>query len=272
MLRRWHGVVIPYNSNLRRLEYLGYTWQPTTASLSRFRVLFAVVGWVLVARRGMDQKRLWISFVLALTVYLLPQSSAQCSLDLGVPFVNIGGVPFQGLFPEYTPSSFIQNGLTYLCYTRSETNSETFSEIRVSVLYQYQGTDGALQLTLSCIGSRWLYDSTQSSLVQLPAADHVTENMTREGCVNCRDSSTTSFGDPTYCSREWLACANIAIVLTSDSYTSHGCIIVTTLQFLIRALSPPQYVRMVGPVPALGWLKWPASVPVAGMEWDVLVS
>ena len=150
----------------------------------------------------MDLKGLWALCLLSVVVCLLPQSSAQCSLDLGSPFANINGVPFGSFFPEYSPSNFIQNGLTYLCYTRSKTNSETFSEIRVSVLYQYQRTDGALQLTLVCIGSRWFYDRTQPSLLELSAAEHVMENMTREGCANCHNTSTASFGDPTYCSGE----------------------------------------------------------------------
>ena len=150
----------------------------------------------------MDLKALWTLCLLTLAVCTLPRSSAQCSLDLGRPFVNVPGVPFQELFPEFSPSSFTQNGLTYLCYTRSETDADTFREIRLSVLYQYQSEEGTLQLTLDCRGGRWLYDNSQPSLVQLPAADHVTENMTRENCANCRDSSTASFGDPTYCSRE----------------------------------------------------------------------
>lgn len=152
----------------------------------------------------MDQKAFWTLCVLTLALCMLPQSSAQCSLDLGRPFGTIEGVPFLDLFQEYSPSSFIQNGLTYLCYTRSETEPETFSEIRVSVLYQYQSDEGTLQLTLGCRPGlrRWFYDNAQPSLVELSAADHVTENMTRGDCANCRDNSTASFGDPTYCSRE----------------------------------------------------------------------
>ena len=152
----------------------------------------------------MDLKGLWALCVLALLIYTLPQSTAQCSLDLGGPFTNIPGVPFQDIFPEFSPSSFVLDGLTYLCYVRSETNSDTFSEIRVSVLYRYQGNEGALQLTLDCnpgLG-RWLYNSTRPSLDELSADQHITENMTREGCANCHDSSTKSFGNPTYCSRE----------------------------------------------------------------------
>lgn len=159
---------------------------------------------VLVAGRRMDLKELWALCVLALLICTVPQSSAQCSLDLGSPFTSIPGVPFQEIFPEFSPASFMLNGLTYLCYSRSETNSSTFSEIRLSVLYQYQGNEGTLQLTLDCNAGleRWLYDNTRPSLDELSADRHVTENMTREGCANCRDNSTKSFGNPTYCSRE----------------------------------------------------------------------
>lgn len=150
----------------------------------------------------MALKVLWAFYVLLATVCLLPLSNAQCSLDLGGPLRGIGGVPFSSLFAEYSSANFIQNGLTYLCYTRSETNNETFSQIRVSVLYQYQLSNGTLQLTLNCLEPSWIYDRLQPSLVQLSAADHVTTNMTREGCVDCRDNSTASFGDPTYCRRE----------------------------------------------------------------------
>ena len=159
---------------------------------------------VLVAGRRMDLKGLWALCVLTLLICTLPQSTAQCSLDLGGPFTSIPGVPFQEIFSEFSPSSFVLDELTYLCYSRSETNSDTFSEIRVSVLYRYQSVGGTLQLTLDCNAGlgRWVYDRTRPSLDELSADQHIAENMTREGCANCRDNSTKSFGDPTYCSRE----------------------------------------------------------------------
>lgn len=159
----------------------------------------------------MDFRALWPFHVLLAAVCLLPLSNGQCSLDVG-DLTSITSIPFNTIFSEYTDTSFIQRDLTYLCYVRSQADNETFSEIRVSVLYQYQLSNGTLQLTLNCFLSMWWYNGSRPSLSELSAADHVTTNMTREGCQDCRDNNTASFGDPTYCRRKLIVNALIRTI------------------------------------------------------------
>ena len=129
---------------------------------------------------------------------LFPLCHAQC--DLNVPETQLVAALNQaGLIAETAQSNFNLQDLTYLCFVRSSSDNTTFAQVRVSMLYTYDAaTDQSAQATFSlCIGTFRFNGANVGSVTQDP---HLTENMTREGCQDCLDSST--FASPTFCRRE----------------------------------------------------------------------
>ena len=138
-----------------------------------------------------------ISFCLTL---LFPLCHAQCDLD--VPETQLVAALNQaGYISEADQSKFNLQDLTYLCFVRSSSDNTKFDQVRVSMLYTYDAaTDLSAQATFSlCLGGMFRFTSANVDFVTQDP--HLTENMTREGCQDCRDSST--FATPTFCRREY---------------------------------------------------------------------
>ena len=137
-----------------------------------------------------------LSFCLVLLLY--PLCYAQC--DLNVPNTELfNALNNAGLVPEADQNKFTLQDLTYLCFVRSSTDNTAFDEVRVSFLYTYDGTmDQSAQATFTfCLDNFRFTMANADFVTQDP---HLTENMTREDCQDCQDSST--FASPTYCRRE----------------------------------------------------------------------
>ena len=132
---------------------------------------------------------------LCLALLSFPVCHAQC--DLNVPNTELfNALNNAGLVPESDPSKFTLQGLTYLCFVRSSSDNTSFDEVRVSFLYTYDGTmNQSAQATFTlCLGT-FRYIMANADFVTQDL--HLTENMTREDCQDCRDSST--FARPTFC-------------------------------------------------------------------------
>ena len=146
-----------------------------------------------------SQERMKTPLSFCLVLLLFPLCHAQC--DLNVPNTELfNALNNAGLVPEADQTKFTLQDLTYLCFVRSSTDNTAFDEVRVSFLYTYDGTmDQSAQATFTlCLISTFTYRSADVDLVTQDS--HLTENMTREDCQDCRDSST--FASPTYCRRE----------------------------------------------------------------------
>ena len=138
-----------------------------------------------------------ISFCLALLYF--PLCHAQC--DLNVPNRQLVSALSQaGLIAEADQSKFTLQDVTYLCFVRSSSDNTKFDQVRVSMLYTYDtATNQSAQATFSlCLGSFVFVAEDVDSVTQDP---HLTEDLTREGCQDCLDSST--FARPTFCRREY---------------------------------------------------------------------
>ena len=125
-----------------------------------------------------------------------PLCRAQC--DLNVPNTELfSALNNAGLVPEADQTKFTLQDLTYLCFVRSSTDNTTFKEVRVSFLYTYDGSmNQSAQATFSlCLFGTFSFNMAVADLVTQDL--HLTENMTREDCQDCQDSST--FARPTFC-------------------------------------------------------------------------
>ena len=135
-----------------------------------------------------------ISFCLVLLLF--PLCHAQC--DLNVPNTQLfNALNNAMLVPEADPSKFTLQDLTYLCFVRSSSDNTKFDEARVSFLYTYDGTmNQSAQATFTnCLIDMFRF--TMADVDFVTQDPHLTENMTREDCQDCRDSST--FARPTFC-------------------------------------------------------------------------
>ena len=134
-----------------------------------------------------------ISFCLVLLLF--PLCHAQC--DLNVPNTQLfSALNNAGLVPEADPTKFTLQDLTYLCFVRSSSDNTTFDEVRVSFLYTYDGTmNQSAQATFICLSDTFTYTMANVDFVTQDL--HLTQNMTREDCQDCRDNST--FASPTFC-------------------------------------------------------------------------
>jgi hypothetical protein len=135
--------------------------------------------------------------LIVLFLSILPTLSiAQCSLD--IPDGVLTSAPLSSLVSEFNPSSFARDDVTYLCYSRADSDNTTFDAIRISLLFTHGSTQYSIRLSYMCRSPNWRYDSSWAATL-LSAADHIATNMTIEGCTSCADSSTESFGSPTGC-------------------------------------------------------------------------
>ena len=125
-----------------------------------------------------------------------PLCYAQCGLNVSNTEL-LRALNNAGLVSEANPTKFTLQDLTYLCFVRSSTDNTTFKEVRVSFLYTYDGSmNQSAQATLSlCLFGTFSFNMAVADLVTQDL--HLTENMTREDCQDCQDSST--FARPTFC-------------------------------------------------------------------------
>ena len=153
--------------------------------------------------------------LIVLFLSILPTLSiAQCSLD--IPDGVLTSAPLSSLVSEFNPSSFARDDVTYLCYSRADSDNTTFDAIRISLLFTHGSTQYSIRLSYMCRSPNWRYDSSWAATL-LSAADHIATNMTIEGCTSCADSSTESFGSPTGCTGE-----SGAVVVWRHSYCVGG--------------------------------------------------
>ena len=126
---------------------------------------------------------------------LLSVCHAQCPLN--VPDSQLfAAITQAGIIRESDSSKFVLQDLTRLCYIRSTTNNETFSQLRVLMLYTYNKVrDKLAQATFSVCIKSFTFSKVDISSVTEDA--HFTANMMREGCHDCLDGST--FTRPTFC-------------------------------------------------------------------------
>ena len=132
---------------------------------------------------------------LCLALLSFPVCHAQC--DLNVPDIELfDALNGAGYISEPDDTKFILQDLTYLCFVRSSSDNTSFDEVRVSFLYTYDGTmNQSAQATFICLFGTFRYTMANADFVTQDL--HLTENMTREDCQDCRDSST--FASPTFC-------------------------------------------------------------------------
>ena len=124
--------------------------------------------------------------------------NAQCALEITDDEIT----SFLGnIVDEFTASSYSREDLTYLCYSRSDSDNSTFDSVRVSLLFRFGGTRYSVLVTFFCRVTTWTYDSSSNSMLSTPE-NHITTNMTIEGCSSCSDSTTEDFGSPTWCTSE----------------------------------------------------------------------
>ena len=140
---------------------------------------------------------LWQLFFL-LVAHLVPQASTQCSLDIPDTILTNNLIANLDTHPEFNPVKFRRLDLTYLCYSRSITDSSKVMDARISLLYSYERANFSVQATLTCPGpDRWRYSSAGNRVVGNKPGDHVVINMTKEGCIDCLYDR--SFAQPTWC-------------------------------------------------------------------------
>ena len=133
-------------------------------------------------------------------VLLFPFCHAQC--DLNVPDQQlVNALSAADVISEGDPTRFTLQDLTYLCVIRSSTDNTRFDQVRVSLLYSYDGdTNQSAQATFSlCLSGSFKF--TSSNTYTVTQSPHLTENMTREDCQDCLDNNT--FACPTFCRRKY---------------------------------------------------------------------
>ena len=122
--------------------------------------------------------------------------NAQCALEITDSEIT----SFLGnIVNEFNAGSYSREDLTYLCYSRSD--NSTFDSVRVSLLFRVGGTRYSVQVTFFCRRTTWTYDSRLNAMLS-PPENHITTNLTIEGCSSCLDSTTEDFGSPTWCNSE----------------------------------------------------------------------
>ena len=134
---------------------------------------------------------------LCLALLFFPVCHAQLECGLNVPDIELfDALNGAGYISEPDDTKFILQDLTYLCFVRSISENKAFDEVRVSFLYTYDGTmNQSAQATFTLCLDTFIY--TMADVEFVTQDPHLTENMTREDCQDCRDNST--FARPTFC-------------------------------------------------------------------------